>query len=300
MSAQPSGFEAPRRVLLFGGRGFMGQRFLAVYPAALAPGVDIADPAAVGRALDEARPDVVINCAGKTGRPNVDWCEEHRGETLRANVTGALVVLEECLKRGVYLVHLSSGCIYEGDNGGGGFGEDDPPNYQGSFYSRTKAWSDQILREFPVLTLRLRMPFDGSLSERNLIVKLRRYRRVLVERNSLTHLPDFLSAARQLIALRATGIFNVVNPGAISPYELMERYRELVDPDHEFEPLSPEELRSLTRAGRSNCILSTAKLRSAGVEMPPVGAAVDAALRELAWRRRRDTQAGLWLAAPTN
>jgi dTDP-4-dehydrorhamnose reductase len=300
MPAQPSGSEAPRRVLLFGGCGFMGQRFLSVYPAAAAPGLDIADPAAVGRALDESRPDVVINCAGKTGRPNVDWCEGHREETLRANVTGALVVLEECLKRGVYLVHLSSGCIYEGDNGGEGFGEDDPPNYRGSFYSRTKAWSDQILREFPALTLRPRLPFDGSLSERNLIVKLRRYRRVLVERNSLTHLPDFLSAARQLIALRATGLFNVVNPGATSPYEIMERYRELVDPGHEFEPLSPEGLRSLTRAGRSNCILSTARLRSAGVEMPPVGVAVDAALRELASRRRRDTQAGRRLAAPTS
>src|SRR3954468_14776067 len=91
------------RVLLFGGRGLMGRYFLSAYPDATAADADVADRSAVAAALEAARPDVVINCAGKTGRPNVDWCEEHKAETLRANVTGALVVLEECLARGIYL-----------------------------------------------------------------------------------------------------------------------------------------------------------------------------------------------------
>ena len=71
------------------------------------------------------------------------------------------------------------------------------------------------MRDFPVLTLRLRMPFDGTTSERNLITKLRKYRRVLTERNSLTYMPDFLSVAAGLITRRATGLYNVVrNVGA--------------------------------------------------------------------------------------
>jgi dTDP-4-dehydrorhamnose reductase len=41
--------------------------------------------------LDEVKPDVVINAAGKTGKPNVDWCEDHKEETLRSNDTGPLV-----------------------------------------------------------------------------------------------------------------------------------------------------------------------------------------------------------------
>ena len=64
----------------------------------------------------EHRPEVVINCAGKTGRPNVDWCDAHPDETLRVNVTGAITLLEECRRLGIYLVHLSSGCIYEGED----------------------------------------------------------------------------------------------------------------------------------------------------------------------------------------
>jgi 3,5-epimerase/4-reductase len=271
-----------QRVLIFGGRGYLGQYFRDLYPRAAAPGVDIADRAAVGAALDEHRPDVVINCAGKTGRPNVDWCETHKDETLRANVTGPLVLLDECLPRGVFLVHLGSGCIYAGDNGGRGFSEDDPPNFAGSFYSRTKAWSDQMLREFPVLNLRLRMPFDGTRGERSLITKLRRYPRVLTEPNSLTCLPDLLRAAQELIARRVTGTFNVVNPGTMSPFDVMSRYRALVDPSHRFEPLPVARLGEVTAAGRSNCLLNTDKLRAAGIVMPPVEAAVDAALRELA------------------
>jgi dTDP-4-dehydrorhamnose reductase len=280
----PLTLRPPSRVLLLGGRGYLGSYFLSLYPGALVPQVDVTDAAALGRALDDACPDVVINCAGKTGRPNVDWCEQHKQATLAANVTGALNVLDACLRRDIYLVHLSSGCIYEGDNGGRGFSEDDTPNYHGSFYSRTKLWADQACRDFPVLTLRLRMPFDGTLSERNLIVKLRKYRRVLTEPNSLTHLPDFLRVARELIARRAIGVYNVVNEGVISPYAIMLRYRELVDRRHAFEPLAPEELDQVARTGRSNCVLSTDKLRALGLRMPGVREAVDAALGQLAAR----------------
>jgi dTDP-4-dehydrorhamnose reductase len=215
------GETGPVRVLIFGGRGYVGQNLLSVSPEAVISDADIAASDRVAGALADARPDIVINCAGKTGRPNIDWCEDHKAETLRANLTGALVVLEECLKRGLYLVHLSSGCIYQGDKGGKGWSEDGPPNYMGSFYSRTKAWSDQVLREFPVLLLRMRMPFDGTLSERSLVMKVRKYNRVLTEPNSITDMPDFLRAFQTLIARRALGTYNVVNEGLISPYEIM-------------------------------------------------------------------------------
>ena len=269
------------RVLILGSHGFMGRHFRALYPEAIAPRLDIADRAAVRAALMEHRPLIVINCAGKTGRPNVDWCETHPLETLHANVTGALVVLEEVHRRGAYLVHLSSGCIYEGDNGGKGYAEDDPPNFAGSFYARTKAWADQAMREFPVLTLRLRMPFDGSRSERNLIVKLARYPRVLTEQNSLTCIPDFLHAASRLIAARATGVWNVVNEGTISPFEIVTRYRERVDSNHTFEALPLSRLGEVARAGRSNCVLDTSRLKAAGLALPPVGEAIERALGEL-------------------
>ncbi|MFO0879871.1 MAG: sugar nucleotide-binding protein [Gemmataceae bacterium] len=278
----PPAPNSNNRVLVLGGQGFLGQQICGLFPQVSDPALDIADPGAVALAMEESWPDVVINCAGKTGRPNIDWCETHRLETLRSNVTGALVVLEACQQRGIYLVHLSSGCIYQGDNGGAGFTEDDAPNYLGSYYSRTKIWSDQILCEFPVLVLRLRMPFDSSASDRNLIVKLRRYGRVLTAPNSLTYLPDFFQVLRALIAGRETGIYHVVNEGVISPYEIMTLYRDIVDPTHTFTALEPAQLGEVATAGRSNCRLSTAKLRAKGLAMQPVRAAVLEALRGMA------------------
>lgn len=265
------------KILIFGAKGYMGGYFRSLYPDAACPSVDIADQRRVADALDHEKPDTVINCAGKSGVPNVDWCEDHKMETVRSNVRGPLVLLDECAKRNIYWVHLSSGCIYTGE---GEFTEEDQPNYFGSFYSRTKGWADQILKDFPVLQLRLRMPFDGSQEPRNLIMKLRKYKTVLDVRNSLTHVPDMLEVARKLIERKATGIYNVVNPGVISPYEIMEMYKEMVDPAHTLTRLSLEELSGVVKAGRSNCALSTAKLEKEGIVLPEVHDAVRTALTE--------------------
>lgn len=267
------------KVIILGGKGLMGQHFLTLYPDALMPKADIADVHQVASFLDAEKPDVVINAAGKTGKPNVDWCEDHQEETLRSNVTGPLVLLDECRKRDIYWVHLSSGCMYQGDKGGEGYSEEDPPNFSGSYYARTKAWAEQMLKEFPVLILRLRMPFDGTRHERNLIMKLSKYPRVLDVENSLTYLPDFLLVASRLIAERKTGIYNVVNEGAISPYAIMQRYQSIVDPAHRFERLTLEHLSDVVKAQRSNCILSTKKLHDEGLTMRPVEKALEEALR---------------------
>ncbi len=256
------------KVTIFGARGYLGEHFRQIYPGASCPSVDIADTAAVAAVLDADVPDLVINAAGKTGRPNVDWCEDHKEETLRANVTGPLVLLNECRKRGIYWVHLSSGCIYSGDNGGGGFTEEDIPNFSGSFYSRTKTWSEQILKEFPdVLILRIRMPFDDSTNDRSLLMKVRKFAKVNELKNSLTYLPDFLEAAKMLIERRRSGIYNIVNPGPMSPYDIVELYKEIVDPLHQAERLSEAELSSVSKAARSNCILDTSKLEQEGIRL---------------------------------
>ncbi len=267
------------KVLIFGGRGFMASHLKTLYPDAMLSQVDICDSLAVGDELDEQKPTVVINAAGKTGRPNIDWCEDHKLETVMSNVEGPLVLLKACADRNMYWVHVGSGCTYEGEGKDGrGFTEDETPNFTGSFYARTKAQIDQILKDFPVLQLRVRMPFDGSSHPRSLINKLRKYAKILDAENSLTYIPDFLNATKWLIAKRETGIFNVVNSGTVSPYHMMLRYQAVVDPKHVFERLTLGNLGSVTKAGRSNCVLSNEKLKKAGVQLKSVAEALEEAL----------------------
>lgn len=90
------------------------------------------------------KPTHVFNAAGVTGRPNVDWCESHKVETIRANVVGTLTLADVCRQNGLVLINYATGCIFEYDDkhpidSGVGFKEEDTPNFIGSYYSKTKA-----------------------------------------------------------------------------------------------------------------------------------------------------------------
>jgi len=126
--------------------------------------------------INKYNPESVLTCIGKTGRPNVDWCESNKESTFFSNVTIPTFIAEVCNDMNIRMLHLGSGCIYEGDNEGKGYSEDDEPNFRGSFYSRTKIYSEQILSEYKdILQLRIRMPIDNRPGDRNLIDKLLKY-----------------------------------------------------------------------------------------------------------------------------
>lgn len=94
--------------------------------------------------IGRVQPTHVFNAAGITGRPNVDWCESHKVETIRTNVVGTLTLADVCKKQGLLVMNFATGCIFEYDEehpegSGVGFKEEDKPNFIGSFYSKTKA-----------------------------------------------------------------------------------------------------------------------------------------------------------------
>jgi 3,5-epimerase/4-reductase len=235
----------------------------------------------LGVFLDLEKPEIIINAIGKTGKPNVDWCEQNKELTIQANVNVAANLCTEASKRGIYFVQLGSGCIYDGDNNGNGFSEEDPPNFYGpQFYAKSKILAERVLSEFPSLILRIRMPIDGKPHERNLIDKLSKFKKVIDIPNSMTTIPHFLDAMWTLIDKKRTGIYNIVNPGTISAARIMEMYKELVDPNHTFEIFSKEELDRITMGIRSNCVLNSDKLESEGIKMPQIQKAIRECLLE--------------------
>lgn len=265
------------------GAGFLGQKLAQALEGAHLVRVDITDRAAVAAALREHSATAVINAAGKTGQPNVDWCETHPLETQRANVTGALIVAEEASAVNAHLVHLGSGCIFYGDSPHpGGWREDDFANPT-SFYSRTKYAADLVLSRLPnVAIARLRMPIDGAPSNRNLITKLAGYRQVIDVANSVTVVQDLVVAVRGLLDQRATGVFHVVNPGVMRHRDLLALYREVIDPSHRAELISDEELvtRGLALKARSNCILASTRLPALGITLRPIEVALRDAMEQ--------------------
>ena len=73
--------------------------------------------------------DFLINAAGYTGKPNVDKCEVEKTETIRGNLMLPQMISIVSAIEGFHWLQVATGCIYDGDNRGQGFTEDDAPNF---------------------------------------------------------------------------------------------------------------------------------------------------------------------------
>jgi dTDP-4-dehydrorhamnose reductase len=236
------------------GGGFVGQAFGHYLTRSV---LDYTDPFKFERLLIERKPTVVINCAGMTGRPNIDECESRRAETLQANLVLPANLSSICEDHGVTFVHMSSGCIYSGDKDGNGWLESDKPDPL-SFYSETKALAEELVKGY---IIRLRMPFSLSPSSRDFINKLMRYPKLISHDNSLTYLLDLVNATDALLEQKAPlGIYNVVNTGSVTHAEIVNVFREEgVKWAPEF--IGDQEFTGMVKATRSNCVLNNKKIR---------------------------------------
>lgn len=103
-------------VLILGGEGQVGRALVRRGPdgRALALGraqADVTDIDAVGAALDEHRPEAVINAA--VFQP-VDRCEVEPSAAFRVNGLGAGCVAAACHRRGVRVIHISTDYVFDG------------------------------------------------------------------------------------------------------------------------------------------------------------------------------------------
>lgn len=268
--------------------------------------------------LREHRPSFVLNAAGYIGKPNVDACENAKGETLHGNVVLPLTVTQACAVLDVPWGHLSTGCIYNGarvrESDGadapwrlepdltrpelrrlfaehpgrfGGYSESDEPNFSFrhppcSFHNGTKVLAEEAIQEVGRGYIwRLRIPFDEQDSPRNVLTKLQKYPKVHDTINSFSHRGDFARACLDLWTLRAPfGIYNVTNPGGISTRSIVALIQRILKPARPFEFFSGDEefYRTGVQAPRSTCILDSSKLLAAGVKLRPVEDAFTEAL----------------------
>ncbi|KKT82520.1 MAG: hypothetical protein UW79_C0005G0045 [Candidatus Yanofskybacteria bacterium GW2011_GWA2_44_9] len=232
--------------------------------------LDITDLSNLRKSFKKIKPDVVINFAGVRAHPNIDWCEDHKIETVQVNVTGAANAMLASLEIGSYPIQISSGCIYSGGIESE-FTEDDQPNFYGSFYSRMRIVMQDLLKELPVLQVRIRMPISSFFHPRNTITKLISYKKVISIPNSVTLIEDLYPALERLIDIKPTGILNLTNEGYISHEQILKAYKRIIDPGHKYQLISLNELDGpggILKAKRSNCVLSAKKAKGLGVGMP--------------------------------
>jgi hypothetical protein len=111
-----------------------------------------------------------------------------------------------------------------------------------------------------ILILRLRMPVSDDLHPRSFVTKIKNYPKVVNVPNSHSIIHDLLPMVVALAEHKETGVLNFTNPGAISHNEVLELYREVVDPSYKWQNFTLEEQAKVIKADRSNCELDSGKL----------------------------------------
>lgn len=235
------------------GNGYVGKR---IFAALHGPTKIVLRNDDIEQELAEYKPTYVFNCAGYTGIPNVDACEVYKEKTLRDNLILPQLLTKLCRKMCIKLVHISSGCVYDGL--GKEWSEHDKPNFMGSFYSLTKVLAEESVQAYPQhYIMRIRMPFSEVDERQNLLTKLSGYQRLVNFTNSLSHIDDAVKAIISLAYNQAPyGIYNVTNPGKVTTREIADMLGVQKD------WVTRDEFREMVFAPRSECVLDTSKMQA--------------------------------------
>ena len=205
-------------------------------------------------------------------------------ENIRDNLYSPIVLAKICSEKGIHLTYLGTGCIfkYDDEKYPNGFTEESLPNFFGSSYSIVKGFTYKLMHlyEDSILNLRIRMPITGSENSRNFITKITNYAKVCSVPNSMTVLPELLPLVIKMMQQNIKGTINLTNPGVISHNEILELYKEIVDPFFSWKNFSQEEQRKILAADRSNNLLNTDKLEKLFPEVLTIKDAVIKMLHE--------------------
>ena len=271
------------KVLIYGSRGWIGQQFVQLlneHSVDYVCGnsrVDNDDELLLE--IESIAPTHIISFIGRThGKigdkiyTTIDYLEEPGKlvENIRDNLYSPLLLCEICRKKAIHFTYLGTGCIFKFDDEHpfgleeNGFTENSLPNFFGSSYSIVKGFTDRLTHQYndSMLNLRIRMPINGRKNGRNFITKITTYDKICSVPNSMTVLPELLGYVIDMMKQQLKGTINLTNPGLISHNEILEMYREIVDPTFTWNNFSQDEQRKILTADRSNNYLDTTLLES--------------------------------------
>ena len=264
-------------ILVYGSKGWIGNMFiklLEVHNINYTCGNSRADNVdGITHEIDLINPTHVVSFIGRThgaGYSTIDYLEQEGKlvENVRDNLFSPFVLAHVCFQKNIHYTYLGTGCIFKYDENHpiyeiDGFTEDCLPNFFGSSYSVVKGFTDQMMHMYPnVLNLRIRMPITGEKNSRNFITKITNYKKICSIPNSMTVLDELLPYVIDMMKNNITGTVNLTNPGLISHNEILEMYKEIVDPEFTWDNFTADEQRQILKADRSNNFMDTTKLES--------------------------------------
>ena len=114
------------------------------------------------------------------------------------------------------------------------------------------------------------MPISDTMHPRNFITKILSYEKVCSIPNSMTYLPSMFPIILDMMKTKTTGTFNMTNKGCISHNEILQMYKDKLDPSYTWTNFSIEEQNQVLKSKRSNNQLDTTKLYSYYPDTPDI------------------------------
>lgn len=247
------------RVLVTGSNGLLGQKLIELLSAeptvelhATGRGlnrapegnyeyhqVDLTEEGALYNLFQQEQPDAVIHTAAMT---HVDECELNPEECYLQNVSVVESIVRACESFDVFLVHLSTDFIFDGESGP--YDEEAKPNPL-SHYGKSKLDAEKVILESSVRAAMARTVLVyghvPGMSRSNIILWVKKSLEESTEIKLITDqwrmptLAEDLAMGCWLMAKKkAEGVFNISGPDLLNPYEMALEVAEVFGLDKSF------------------------------------------------------------------
>lgn len=294
------------KVLIYGSNGWIGSQFREILSKENITFVEgssrVDDVEKLHQEIGKVQPTHIVSFIGRTHGSigsqqftTIDYLEQEGKlvENVRDNLFSPLTLAHIAKEKNIHYSYLGTGCIFSYDErrplgGDIGFQESSLPNFFGSSYSIVKGFTDRLMKQYDdhVLNIRIRMPIVDHHHPRNFITKIVKYDKICSIPNSMTVLPELLPLVVDMMKNNRTGTVNLTNPGVISHNEILEMYRDIVDPSFTWKNFTQEEQRKILASDRSNNYLETTTLQKWYPEVSPIKKAVSKCLQKYSMDRK--------------
>lgn len=236
------------RVLVFGGSGLVGSKFIDLHKTSfeiIAPSaeqVDILNKDQITKAVEQFNPDSIINLAAFTQVEEAENQKDDRsGICFQINAAGAKNIAESAEEFNKHLIYISTDYVFDGEKKHAPYIETDKPNPI-NWYGQTKLAGEQMVLEKGGKTaiVRISMPFSSYYESKKDIARffleqLKMGNQVKVVEDQWitpTLVDDIGSALKELLDNKSTGIYHVASRDSVTPLEFVKTLAEIFQLDY--------------------------------------------------------------------
>ena len=187
--------------------------------------MDITNAEQVAEVIEKIRPDAIIHTAAMT---NVDQCEGEKDLCWKMNVDAVECLVEACEKHQIFLCHLSTDFVFDGQSGP--YSEEDSPSPI-SFYGWSKYATEEIIKRskcpWSIVRTVLVYGITNDMSRSNIILwvknSLEQQKSIKVVTDQFrtpTLAEDLAMGCYLVVNQKAQGIFHISGKDFLTPYEM--------------------------------------------------------------------------------